>query len=351
MTDLLCLEKKLDSDECTKLILFIANSSWKCELIHYLVVKSDLPGSGVAATLSCDLSGFPWKYLLQKQGVNVEVVQAIAALKGIITPQDISNIIRHVNGKDCAILHFSISHCTPKLDNFGLIKLYEVAMRGGKSKFADEVLSYLTSMGDPGQLIKQAMSLKSYSFVEKLISQGEKFDPTLVVSKLQWSDMQTKTSLISCIMSTPQGRLQLFLKAVGFHEFGLAEDCLVEPMDAAMKSRINLSSILKFPMNEVTRYRRQQFVSFVKKLLDLGINSNGESSATHPLDIVLNLSNDFHSEKVDLLVLLLEYGAAIDQCLYEKAKGTTLIHVATKFAIDSGRFFSLLYYFYLFIAF
>ncbi len=301
-------------------------------------------GSGLAVTLSCDLYGFPWNNLLQTRGLNVEIVQAIVALKGTITHSDIYTVIRCVDDEDSTILQFTIDHCTPKFNDFDLIKLYGFAKQLKKSKFAEEVMSYSLSTRDPNKLIQEAMSLKSLDFAEKiLVSQGTNINPALVVNKMHWNDVDIKSNLVSCIKSTPQGLLQLFLKAVEYHHFKLAEDYFLT-MDAATKSTIDLSCILKFPMRQVTRYWRQQFVSFIGKLLELGMDSNGQGDIC-PLDVVLKLSNDYSNEKIELILLLLQHGVAIGNCIYEEINGTTLIHTATEFAINSGKFLVLIFNF------
>lgn len=340
MTDLLSLEERLGSTECTKLIIFIANGTlpWKFQLIRYLVVKSDMPGSGVAVTLCCDLSRFSWNDLLQKQEIDLEMVQAIVSLKGPVTLQDIFTIVHVIDSKKFTILNFTISHCTQQLKDHDLIHLYKFAIKWKKDKFAEEIMDYSLTTRDVNKLILVATAESGYGFVEKLLELKQKsVNPTLLVDELPITAIKLSRNLISCVLSTPEGRAQLLLKAIQYHEFQLAEDCLKIPRD---KTKLDLSHVLQeFHMNQVTRDRRQQFLSFIKKLLDMGIDSNGQDSKLCPLDIVLKLSNEYHNEKMELMISLLEHGADIGRCTYEKEKQTTLIHAATKLAIDSGRLF------------
>ena len=57
----LLLQKKLPSKECTAVVNCLAADSlldWNSEHIKYLVMKTAVPGSGIAIILSCDLSAF-----------------------------------------------------------------------------------------------------------------------------------------------------------------------------------------------------------------------------------------------------------------------------------------------------
>ena len=336
MTGHLCLEGKLNSYECTNLIKFIAVSMekdipWKCKHVHFLVVKSIIPGSGVAVTLSCDLSGFPWKNLLQKHDLDLETVRAIVSLKGMITPRD---VVHYVKDDNFALLKISVDNSTPKLDDSGLIKLCEQAIKWKKFNFAKELMNYSLSVGDSSKLIELALKLNSLDFIEKMVSQDTTFDPALIVSKMRKMDIQTRTNLNSYIMSTPEGCVQLLLKAVEYFEFKIAEKCL-KAEGKALKNMIDLGSMLN--SHQGNSEERQQRIQFIEKLLKVGFDPNGHEGKPCPLDVVLELSKDYQYEKEMLLMLLLQHGATIERCTYQRGKGTTLIHEATKFAIDSGK--------------
>lgn len=340
MTDLINLEERLGSAKCTELIMSLArgNLPWNFQLLRYLVLKSDMPGSGVAATLCCNLSTFPWNNLLQKQEIDLEMVQAVVSLKGVVTLQDIFNVIHFIDSKKFTILNFTISHCSQKLDDCDLIELYKFANKRKKSKFAEEIMDYSLSTRDVNKLIVVATTNLGYDFIEKILELKQKsVNPTVLVNELPLTAIKLSSSLISCIHSTPESRAQLLLKAIQHFEFQMAEDCLKWPLDTTIRSKIDVSHVLQFQMNQASRDKRQHFVSFVKKLLDTGIDPNGQDGEICPLDLVLKQSNEYHSEKMELLISLLEHGAAISHCMYEKTKETTLIHVATKLAIDSGR--------------
>lgn len=341
MTDHLGLEERLNSHECTNLIKFIAGSTekdlpLKCKHVHFLVVKSNVPGSGVAATLFCDLSGFPWKNLLQKEDLDMETVQAIVSLKGILTAQD---FVQHArDNQNIAILHFAITNSTPKLDDSSLIKLCELAIKRKKFNFAKELMNYSTTENCVIKLIELSLKFNSLDFVEKMVSQSQDLttiDPTLIVSKMGKMDIQTRNNLNSFIMSTPEGCTQLLLKAIEYSEFKVAENCLIAVKGEFLKIKIDLSTVFRY--HQGNKEERQKRLQFIEKLLELGVDPNGDIGKTCPLDVVMELSKDYQHEKEELIMLLLKYGAAIERCTYQREKGTTLVHEATKFAIDSGK--------------
>lgn len=237
--------------------------------------KECIARSGVAISLLCDLSGFPWKNLLQKKDLNLETVEAIISLKGTITPRD-------------------------------SIKLIDLALK-----------------------------LNNFDFVEKMVLQNTSIDRAIIVSKMRKKDIQTRSKLNSFIMSTPEGCAQLLLKAVEYFEFKVAEECL-KAGSKSLKTRVDIISVLK--SHQGSKEERQQRIEFIEKLLELGyFDPNEQIGEACPLDVVLALSKEYQSEKEKLVMLLLQHGASIKHCTYQRSKGTTLVHEATRFAIDSGK--------------
>ena len=334
MTDLLNLEKKLNSDECTKLIKFITscihpteNFLLKCQIIEFLVVKSEVPGSGVASTLSCDLSSFSWGNLFQETGLSLVTVQAIVSLKGIISSEDIHSIVQYVSNED--ILVFATKKCTPKLNDSDYIKIYELALKLNMLKVVEELVDQLSTR-DSTKLVQKC---KTWDLIEDVVTKGVIINPATIVNKMSKADIQARTSLISYIKSTPEGCKELFLKAVEYSEFQWAEDIAKAPHTA---SKISISHLIKFPSQANTKEKEQRILLF-KKLLDFRYDPNGLEGEPCPLDVVLELPEEYWNEKLKLLMVLLQHGAAIEHCTYERKNGATLIHLATKFAIDSER--------------
>jgi histidinol phosphatase-like enzyme len=125
------------------------------------------------------------------------------------------------------------------------------------------------------------------------------------------------------------------MKAVSFSEIEMAEAMLKKKSVDANK--LCLSSILKFQPRGSTD-ERKNFIRLIERLLQAGIDSNkkGGDKDMCPLDVVLELSKDYEEEKIELLTLLIEHHADIGRCTYQKKNQTTLLHIAAKWAIQSG---------------
>ena len=251
LTHLLCLEDTLNSSECIEIVTYLSTSRehvllWECKHLSYIVKKSDVPGSGVATTLSCDLSNFSWKFLLQKQDLDYETVKAICSLGGKFALEDIENITKNVSGRNISVLQLAM--------------------------------------------------LKSKDYVK------------------------------------------MFLEAVGFSKFKQAEDYLKESQ--LNIDDLSLSSVLQIMLQrKIHTAKRRDYISFIGKLLDeYGISPNQQKDEELcPLDVALKLpSKEYQAERIALLTLLIEHGAAIESCTYPEKNQTTLLHIATKLAIESG---------------
>ena len=332
---LLDLHRELDACDCTCLIKFMVDSnlSWKCKHINYLVAKSKLLGSGIASTLSCNLSEIPWKSLLQKDDVNLETIQVIIPLNGQITPQD---VVFHVKD-DVSMLQLAIESCDKNLDDDTLIQLCEQAIKSKKFNFSKNLINCLKPTGNSDKLVELALKSNSLDMIEILASQNLKIDPALIVSKMKKSDINTREILNFYIMSTPKSCAHLLHKSIEYQESEVAERCLSTEDSEGLKKEIDLSSILCY--RQGSKDERQKRLEFIEKLLAFGCDPNGLPEKPCPLDVVMELTKEYQQEKESLLMLLLKHGVAIQRCTYQRQKGTTLIHEAIRFAIDSGKIY------------
>jgi hypothetical protein len=324
MTSQLRLESRLNDSECTELIRFIAHSKESlCKHIHFLLVKSDMPGSGTAVTLSCDLSTVSWTNLLLKSDLNLESVQAITALKGKVSPHDV--VCHRGEDNSTPILYAALKSST--LSQYYMIEVCEQAMKLKKKGFAEKIIDY--SLSTPGKFWL-------LDIIEKFLSGETKFNVnfTLLVSKMRKQDIHSRGNLNSIIMSSVEGCVQLFIKAIENFEFQVAYNCLEANIEA-LKANIDLCSLLK--INRGNKDSRLQHLQFIERLLKLGFDPNGQTNSTCPLDVVLELSRDYQDEKEMLLLLLLQNGTDIKHCTFPRTKGTTLIHETMQFAIESGK--------------
>ena len=320
-----------DRCECADLIKFLAKStdvSIKCKHIKFLVVASGTPGSGLANTLSCDLSDFLWYNLLQKKDLDVETVQAIVSLGGIITYNDIFCVMKHV--QDPAVISFTVENTAPGLSDREVIRLYRQSKSLNNFAFAEELLL----SRDHNALMKRAMKANWLDIIEMLILKGTEVDLNALLIKMfkkGWSD---RPDLISFIKSKPEGCIQLFYKAVEHLQLNLANECLLHNEGENIRN-VDLSMVINLLTKQIN-LRKRDLISFIEELLRNKVIPNQNGSEV-PLSTVLKLSDEFHNEKVELLKLLLQYHADVKNCINVEVVGKTPIHFATKLAIDSGK--------------
>ena len=346
LTQSLNLIATLNKEECTEVIKFLAASpsdetlQWSSKHVSYLVKQSRLQGSGVAVTLACNLSGFKWKNILQKHDLNLHTTQAIISLGGVFALKDLDTIVLKTKDAKVDIFQLAITTCSMPVDEEKLKYLFEQALKLKKLKFVEELLKHSLSLANEHSdvLIKQSLKLKRFDVIADVIRSGASIDPVLIVQEITKSDFTSiDSSIMAYIKSTTEGRIRLFFKAVEHSEFSLAQDCLTGGNEALNLSAISLSAILKFPISK-SSHERKKHVLFIQWLLDTGVEANkrDEDEDACPLDIVLELSKEYDNTKIEFLTLLLEHGAAIDCCTYQKKRQTTLLHVAIKLAIESG---------------
>ena len=337
MTHRLALDEEVNTHECTKIIMCMAKSvagslPWQCKHINFLVAKSKLPGSGIASILSCNLSTFPWYNLLQKEDLNLETVEAIVSLNGSISHYALHKCFMKYVYEDTAVLLFAIKNTTPNLSDYDIIMLHEKAVNWNNLKFAEQLL--LASNFDT--LIHQALELDSLEIVENLVSKGAYVDPTVLIKKMGKADLYSRKYLVTYVLSSSDACAvnELILKAIEYSDFQLAE-CLLEKRGEVIQS-INFCSLLELFKKQDTIERKMKFVTITENVLKSGVDPNRRDGSKVPLDIILEISQDCHA-KICLLMLLLQHGANIENSKYAKEKGTTIIHIATKLAINSGK--------------
>ena len=187
---------------------------------------------------------------------------------------------------------------------------------------------------DMCEFSEQALKCKKFGFFKVLISCGAKLNVASMVKELSKSDIFPETEFVSYVKLTVEGRVGLFLTALKYSEYEFAESFVSDTESESVASQISLSSVLECPI-QGNLEARKRFISFVKRLLENGIDPNGNEEA-NSLNLVLNLPKANQTEKIELLTLLLQQGAMIERCTYQRKK-TTLPHIATKLAIEAGK--------------
>lgn len=370
MTDILCLKELLNQEECIELLQFMLFYdepvlTWQCIDVEYLIIDNQMPGSGLVTALSCDLSALKWDLLFKRIDLNLQLIEAIVVLGRKIVYKDIEIIIENVSEKNIAILTFALSRLSLLNDIHLAISLVYKVFGLQKFLFAEEVMKTFSSLllyDDLGNLLYQALKLKNYvliidiinlkpmftftqliknilklkkfNFLLELIMEGAVIHPAQIVDEMNRAYIiDVSSDIISYLKLIPEGRIQLFYKALEYGLFDVAESYLFKGTKETNTSKIDLNVILRLPIRGNAE-ERQKYIAFVKVLTSYGIDPNGKSPVC-PLDTVLNFPSDYQREKVQLLLHLIVCGTTIGNSVYQK-NSTTLLHIATRMSIESG---------------
>ena len=341
LTYLLKLDEFITLNECYKIVTSMAAAADKnCKHIDYLVRKGESPGSGLAATLLCDFSNFPWKKLFLKPDLNLNTVQAITLLKGTFSVHDIEQMVKIVADEKVDILHFAIQNCSRTIYEAKFKYLFNQALKLKKLKFAEEFIKCSPSLAKEHSdtLIKHSLKLKYFDIAMNMLANGAELDPVLVVKEMNQSDISNnKSSIITWLKSTTEGCIQLFLKAIECCDFTVAEDCLRTEESSNIINDISIVSVLRVSVMGSAE-ERQKRILFLQGLFTSGLDVNKRAEdGMHSLDFVMELPKDKEVHKIELLMLLIQHGASIECCTYQKKNQTTLLHIATRLAIESGK--------------
>ncbi len=169
-----------------------------------------------------------------------------------------------------------------------------------------------------------------------IISLGAKInmrDVKNIISDIKEQSIKILKFATELLQTTPKELLELFQHAVKFSKLKLAEalfKCL--PIKEEIDMNLILSSSLRGNAEQ-----RNDYIIFAKKIIELGVNPNGLQHESHSLDVILKMSDDYCKEKTKLLSMLIEHGADIRHCKYTREFQTTLLHIATEFALKSGK--------------
>ena len=302
--DLLPLVDLVETKEdCTDLVLkLIALHNSRCKHLDYLIRETTTKGSGYAVRLACDLSQVKCLDVLRKPDINATTFEAVLKLGVSVNKSDIENAIEHINeSKLSVVLELMISACNPPLNN------------------------ELTT------LCCSALSAKRFNIAACLISHGAKPQSSEVFKVLDWKNLNKK--LVTYVISTPCGSAQMVKKAVGNPSYTkVVYKCIEGEFGSLNTELIDLSELL-------SSNSFQNNPDLLEKLLSIGVNPNGlpDSRNPKPLDIVLAMPRNSTKEKIEFVCALSKNGASLKHATYPKTQGTTIVHMATDMALETGK--------------
>lgn len=300
------LQEKLSCNECTAVVNCLATSelNWDSQHMKYLVMETAVPGSGVATTLSCDLSAFNWEFLFKKQNFDRDIMQAILSLRAVLGLGDLKRIVCNckVTDSNAEVLSLALDKCS-QVD-----------------------ITFLNSLS------VEALKLKKIHFLGTLVSHGATVDASSLVKRMTVREISQNKPIYSHIQSTPEGREVLMKSALKVGDMSALKDC--EVLLQSCKDELNLNALVLHAIQGSTE-KKKTCILFIRGLLESKrVNPNGQDGQKCPLDAVLELSREYAASKLEFLCLLLQHGANIQRCTFPGKNQTTFLHIATQFAID-----------------
>ena len=299
-TSVLKLGEFLTRDQCTAMVtkLLTLKTCYDNHL-QYVLMKTDLAGSGIAIDLKCDLSKLKTSKLLEKKGIELSTIEAAIKLGATIKPKGVEKVVKHITNDQIPILEFALTACDPKLDGEALTSL-----------------------------CNQALSLNKPTLSAFLLSKGAKPDNEGVIKSI--NTQEPHESLVSYISSTPDGCVCLLMHAINNSALDLAKRCL-DGSTSIFSHVIDLSNFLKSSKGLLC-----QNPDFFEELLKSGANPDGLCDSNRPIDALLALPSDFE-HKSRLICTLAECGADLTKATYPRTQATSIFHIGTEMAIQLSK--------------
>ena len=299
-TTILKLGDFLTRDECTAMVTTLLSIKMCCaKHLQYVIMKTDMTGSGIAIDLNCDLSELKISKLFDKKDIDVPTIEAAMKLGATIKLKNVEKAVKALSDDQVPILEFVLTACDPNLDT-----------------------NAYTS------LCNQALSLNKPEVSAFLISKGAKPDNESVIKFID--NQKPHESLVSYLLPKPDGCVCLLIHAINISALALARRCL-EGCTVIFKDIIDLGNFLKSPKDLLC-----QNSNFFEELLKLGANPNGLSDDIRPIDVILTLPSNFEY-KSRLICTLAEHDADFTKATCPRTQGTSIFHIGTEMAIQLSK--------------
>ena len=268
--------------------------------MDYLVrTTPTIKGSGYALQCGCELSNIKSSNLLKKSDMTVTTLEAFFKLGVRVKRSDVQDAIKCVNSSATDVFKLVLSACKDHIDIGELTSLCSIALSPRSIKA--DIAAHLVSLGATPQC-------------NDIVSTLDSFNPN--------------EQLMSYLLSTKDGSTTFIKKAFKNPAY---VDTANRYLDGAFGSvnveLIDLAELLPFVQSNTDLFQ---------KLLSVEVNPNGILNGNKPLDVVLEMSKVSTAHKVDFICMLTEAGASLECASYPKTIGTTIIHLATSMALETG---------------
>ncbi len=289
--------------ECKDLVAKLLDHP-KSSMAHhkFLFVQSEgVKGSGVAAALSCNLSGLPLCRFLMKGDIDGVLLQRLLTCGAQLSLNDIDTAVKVFpnDDKHVKLIEIMLNRLINPLQPSSLEELCDLSLKHGKDLF----LAHFTSCGakPSTNAVFQYMNWKTP-------------DRTLLMSTLHNASKLDRTKALITVVNNSIDLAPEVLECGEIDYSHLDLGPLIESSSLAMAPKL------------------------MEKLLILGVSPNGfPDTRVRPLDAVLyGLKQHSPERKAMLILMLVRHKADLSRSCRPREEGTTVIHKATELALLTG---------------
>ena len=272
--------------------------------MQYLIEKSEIPGSGAAKTLDCNLSGFDWKIVLTKEDFNNDLMELLCSLNAQISDEVLQNIVTSVDDSHTNILQFALNEVKKLLSKKILNSLCSKTLKKKKINFCSLLITH-------GAELQVAEVLKEFSPTE--IIKQETFCMTIKQNKKSCNDF-----LQYCLRSGDRQAVKYCMTIV--QETG--------------KDNIDMAGLL-LAATQSNRDKQMGF-NFIEWLLNKKhLDPNEITGQTSPIEVVIKNPCENQSEVCYLLVM---HGANVHKTKLSEQDRALLLEKVAQIALTSSEY-------------
>ena len=297
-TNLLKLsELNISQHVCTKLSEeLLAREETTALHLKFLVVKDPkIKGSGMASSLSCDLSGISCSDIFRKPDLELDTLQSFLKLGVTLEFKDIERVVDTLPDSKVDIISILLKACTSTKAQ--LVSLGKTCLLAKKFRFAEQVCFSYTAGSSSSR------------------DQIENFDKELLHNIAEMSSDTEITQLIYDAINEDKPDMARALLSAG----------RIQADQIDLASLIQSGILVSFPQ-------------LLSELLSAGVSPNG--GEIQPLDAVLSLqcyTNDRKAVVATFISALCSNAELnVNSICVPKKENTTLVHIATQLAIETG---------------
>ena len=274
----------------------IANSSTIVPYLKFLLISiPSIPKSGLAVQLPCSTSKVSIYALFPE--LTEALLHGLLRNGTVVKHQDIDQAIVKLKTTQCSFLQVMI----------------------------DNYLQHNNTPLDMRILCRVALLHEKTNFVALLISYGAKPDPKEILDKISRKNMDPKLADYIAQGKSVPDRTILLKDALSSTNIEMAEAALdagpIDPASVDLSECITSPALVRNP-------------DLLKKLLRCKVVPGGSKNNT--LSLVLKDKMITREQQAEVVRLLLEWGAEVQQVCEAYEEQMTPIHAATKLALETG---------------